>query len=67
MIAGFVAALVAGDSNRGPLIVGVLLLAVGLLKAAMSWAYVPVWYHLLFTAVLLPMTLIGGRPKATAT
>ena len=64
-IAGLVAAWVAGGIKRVPLIVAFLLLAVGLLKAVMSWSYVPVWYHVLFTAVLLPMTILGGRLRTS--
>lgn len=63
LIAGFLAALVAGENKRAPLILGLLLSAMGLLKAAMSWTLVPVWYHVLFTAVLLPMAIIGGRMR----
>lgn len=63
-IAGFLSAFVSGENKRAPLILGFLLLAVGLLKAAMSWPYVPVWYHVLFTAVLLPMAVVGGRLKS---
>ena len=62
-VAGLVAALVAGGNKRAPFIAGILLLAVGLLKAVMSWSYVPVWYHVLFTSVLLPMTILGGKLK----
>lgn len=62
-IAGFLSATVSGESKRAPLILGFLLLAVGLMKAAMSWPYVPVWYHVLFTAVLLPMAVGGGKLK----
>jgi hypothetical protein len=64
-VAGLVAALVAGGNKRAPFIAGILLLAVGLLKALMSWSYVPVWYHVLFTAVLLPMTILGGRLRTS--
>jgi hypothetical protein len=62
-IAGFLAAMIAGENKRAPLILGFLLLAVGLVKLAMSWPYVPVWYHVIFTAILLPMTIMGGRLK----
>ena len=64
LIAGFLAALIARENKRSPLILGVLLLGLGLLKAAMSWPYVPIWYHILFTALLLPMAITGGRLKA---
>ena len=65
-IAGFLAALIAGENKRAPLILGFLLLAFGLLKVVMSWPYVPIWYHVIFTAILLPMTIMGGRLKTTA-
>ena len=61
MISGALAALIAGGNSRAPLFVGILLLSLGLLKAVMSWPYVPIWYHIIFTAILLPMTLLGGR------
>jgi hypothetical protein len=31
----------------------------------MSWPYVPLWYHVVFTALLVPMTILGGRLKTT--
>lgn len=65
-ISGLLAALVAGESKRAPIILGFLLLAVGLLKVVMSWPYVPIWYHVIFTAILLPMAIIGGKLKTTA-
>ena len=65
LIAGFLAALIAGENMRAPLILGVLLLAFGLLKAVMSWQYVPLWYHVIFTVLLIPMTMLGGKLKIT--
>ena len=63
IISGFLAAVVSGENKRAPLVLGFLLLAVGLLKVVMSWQYVPLWYHFLFTAVLLPLTIMGGKLK----
>jgi hypothetical protein len=60
---GFLAALIAGENKRAPLVLGFLLLALGLLKAVMSWPYVPIWYHVIFTAILLPMAIMGGKLK----
>ena len=65
VISGFLAALIAGENKRAPLVLGFLLLAVGLLKLVMSWPYVPIWYHVIFTAILLPMTIVGGKLKTT--
>jgi hypothetical protein len=61
VMSGSLAALIAGENSRAPLVVGCLLLALGLLKAVMSWPYVPLWYHIVFTAILLPMAIIGGK------
>lgn len=61
VFSGALAALIAGESSRAPLFAGILLLAMGVAKAAMSWQYVPLWYHVTFTAILLPMAVLGGR------
>src|SRR4030095_8816729 len=65
VMSGFLAALIAGENKRAPLVLGFLLVAFGLLKVVMSWAYVPIWYHVIFTALLIPMTIMGGRLKTT--
>ena len=65
VMSGFLAALIAGENKRAPLVLGFLLLAVGLLKVVMSWPYVPIWYHVIFTALLLPMAIIGGKLVTT--
>ena len=61
VMAGALATLIAGKDTNSPLIVGCLLLAIGLMKAMMSWKYVPIWYHVSFTAILLPMAIVGGK------
>lgn len=61
LMSGFLAALLAGGNQRAPLVLGCLLLAFGVLKAVMSWPYVPLWYHVIFTALLLPMAILGGK------
>lgn len=63
---GFIAAQVSGDNKHAPLVVGFILLAMGLLKAAMSWPLVPVWYHVIFTGILLPMAVLGGMLRSNA-
>lgn len=27
----------------------------------MSWQYVPIWYHVIFTAILLPLAILAGK------
>ncbi len=65
VMAGALAALIAGENSRAPLVVGFLLLGLGLLKAAMSWPHVPIWYHVIFAAMLLPMAIVGGKLVTT--
>ena len=66
VMAGSLAALIAGENSRAPLFVGILLLLMGVMKAVMSWQYVPIWYHVIFTAILLPMAILGGRLISTS-
>jgi hypothetical protein len=61
IMAGALAALVAGENSRAPLFAGILLLFMGIAKAVMSWRFVPIWYHVIFTAILLPMAIVGGK------
>ena len=65
LTSGFLAALIAGENKRAPLVLGCLLLAMGVLKAVMSWPYVPIWYHIIFTAMLMPLAILGGQLKPT--
>ncbi len=44
---------------------GIVLLVMALMKAMMSWSLVPVWYHVLFTGLLLVMAIVGGRLTST--
>ncbi len=41
-------------------------LAIGIVVEAMYWSLMPAWYHIVFLALVVPMTLIGGRMKAEA-
>lgn len=61
VISGALASLIAGENSKAPLIVGFLLLLMGIAKAVMSWQYVPIWYHVIFTAILVPMAIVGGK------
>ncbi len=65
IMAGFLAALIARENRRAPLILGVLLLLFGIGVQAVAWSYLPIWYHLVFLAMLIPFTVIGGRLKRT--
>lgn len=66
VMSGYLAAVIAGENRRSPLILGFLLVAFGLFIVFMSWSYIPVWYHVIFTALLIPMTILGGKLKKAA-
>jgi hypothetical protein len=66
LISGFLAALISRENRRAPFILGVLLLAIGFLKVVMSWPYAPIWYHVIFTAILLPLAIMGGKLERTS-
>ena len=61
IIAGFVAALIAKENSKSPLILGVLLLLVGIFVQMGVWDKIPLWYHLAFWILLIPMTVFGGK------
>jgi hypothetical protein len=63
IIAGFTAALVAKENAKSTLILGVLLLAVGIFVQWIFWEVAPLWYHLSFLILLIPMTILGGKLK----
>jgi hypothetical protein len=45
----------------GALVLSVLLLLTGIGVQASAWSLMPVWYHLAFLALLVPVTLLGAR------
>ncbi len=61
IISGFVAALIARENSKSPLILGVLLLVVGIFVQMAVWDKIPLWYHLAFWILLVPMTVFGGK------
>jgi uncharacterized membrane protein (DUF485 family) len=61
IIAGFVAALIARENTKSPITLGVLILLFGIFTQWIYWNYVPLWYHIPFLLLLIPMTILGGR------
>jgi len=66
VLAGYLAAFVANESKRTTLMLGILLLAVGIFFEFIYWQQIPIWYHIVFLILLIPMTIAGGRLKKTA-
>ena len=64
LVAGWLATLVGRDGGRrAAMILAVLLLLVGLGTEISTWAYAPVWYHLVFLGLLVPATRAGAALK----
>jgi hypothetical protein len=61
VLAGYVTAAVAvADRMRAVWILAVLQLALGVFVETSSWNLTPVWYHLVFLALIVPATAYGG-------
>ncbi len=61
-LAGYINASIAGSTTYAPVItLGLLLLATGIFFQAQYWHLMPLWYHLSFLLLLLPLCLVGAR------
>lgn len=67
VVSGYAAAAIAGRDHavRAVQILAGVLLVVGIAVEASGWALTPVWYHLVFLALLVPATLMGGRLRSS--
>jgi len=63
IISGLITAIISQESSKAPLFAGVLLLAFGIFIQSIYWNYVPLWYHIPFLLLLIPMTMLGGKLK----
>ncbi len=63
IIAGFVAVLISKEFSKTTIGLGVFLLVLGIVVQASIWDKMPVWYHLVFLALLIPLTVFGGKLK----
>ena len=66
ILCGWLAAVIARENRRSPLTLGILLAAFCVLIMSMSMSYIPLWYPIIFTLVLIPMAMLGGRLKKFA-
>ncbi len=71
LVAGYIAALVAGGRSRAPLIAGILMLLIfvpyhlyGKDTSGVIWTSFPLWYHLTFFVSLPLLGILGGRFKS---
>jgi hypothetical protein len=63
IISGFITALIARENTRSTFALGVLLLLFGIFVQVGHWNYMPLWYHIPFLILLIPMTVLGGKLK----
>lgn len=66
IIAGYMAALVAGEYRRSTMTLGLVLVLVGLVVEGLTWPMAPAWYHIVFVLLLYPMTVLGGRLRRSS-
>ncbi len=65
ILAGYVTAAVRGPDPMGAVkALAALQLTLGIVAEAANWDLLPVWYHLVFLALVVPATLYGGRLRA---
>ena len=63
IIAGFVAVIISKEAAKTAFFLGMLLLATGIFVQVGVWNAIPLWYHIIFLILLIPMTLLGGKLK----
>ena len=66
IVCSLVAGMVAGwlgkqNGAQAVLITGVLLVLTGIGVQASVWSLMPVWYHLSFLLLILPVAMLGAR------
>jgi hypothetical protein len=61
LVGGWVTGRLAVRPAAAGAVLGVLLLAVGIVVQSAAWSRMPLWYHLIFLALLVPMARSGAR------
>ena len=61
LLGGYVAGVVSRSSSMWTIaLLGVLLFATGCFVQSTVWRLMPLWYHLIFLGMVIPVTLVGG-------
>lgn len=61
LCAGFATAKVSAGKTKAVAIMALLLLVTGIMVQSTVWDLLPLWYHLGFLLLLVPMSHLGGR------
>lgn len=64
IISGYVTVLIARENLKSTVGLGILLLIFGIFIQSSVWNYMPLWYHIPFLLMLIPMTILGGKLKS---
>ena len=66
ILSGYLTAAIAGPpASQAVAVLGVLLLLTGIYFQSKVWHLMPVWYHLSFLVLLIPMCFAGARLRAS--
>lgn len=65
IISGFVTAFIARENAKSTFGLGVLLLIFGIFIQSVHWNYMPLWYHIPFLLLLIPMAILGGKLRSS--
>lgn len=65
IISGFVTAFIARENAKSTFGLGVFLLIFGIFIQSVHWNYMPLWYHIPFLLLLIPMTILGGKLRSS--
>ncbi|HQU82107.1 MAG TPA: hypothetical protein PKY59_03230 [Pyrinomonadaceae bacterium] len=60
-ISGGLTSIVARDTYKANLILGVFLIIFGLLVNSLFWKIVPIWFHFSILLLFIPFTMLGGK------
>jgi hypothetical protein len=61
IISGLIAAIIAKENTKSAALLGIFLLAFGIFIQSIYWNYLPLWYHITFLLLLIPMSILGGK------
>ncbi len=65
IISGLITTIIAKENMKSTVILGILLLAFGIFIQSVYWNIIPLWYHVIFLLLLIPMSIFGGKLKKT--
>ncbi len=61
IVSGLTAVLISKEFSKTTLCLGILLLLTGIFFQYSAWNLMPLWYHIPFLLLLIPMTIWGGK------